>query len=429
MATATYGVQTGSAGDLSLKELGRKTTAGVKKSAQFMTEEWGWLNDLKDFEIAPSLREMTFEADVVEGTGAAFIPEGGKEARPSSPAPVTATITFLLLNKRWTISRTTQMMLGGKGARGYLENQFKFQGKKATEAIHRKLGINFYGFSTGTQAKISSGEGGTTPVLKDLYGVSGLGSTSHNRRCVDQYVVGTVASQNLDYLAATTGAAIRSISGVTAKARATNTLTISAAWTGAAADDLIVYANNVENTTLAAGTEDDLNLTGLLDGATSTSLHSISGSTYSKWNAGSDTTGGRFTGVKLHKARQVITNEGGGTADTVIWAQGVERDVLSQLQAGLRFSDAYAMEMDGSPKAKGLQFKTSRLVPDGYVFVMDSKNSVHRQMVVPQIDMPGMEDGDKIQDDSGFLYSADFLIGMPWTNRANFYYFSGLTQS
>lgn len=429
MTTATYTLETGSS---TLKELGRKAQAGVKKSAQFMTEEWGWLKELKSFEVALSQREITFEADVLEGTGASFIPEGGKEARPSTPTAQTATITFLLLNKRWTMSRTTQMILGRQATRAYLEDQFKYQGRKATEAIHRKIGTGFYGFSSGTVAKLDVISAAPTYTLKDLYGVSGLGSTSHNRRVVDQFVVGTTASQNLDYVAALnpTGPALRSIAGLTAKDRSANTVTASASFTSDEISDLVVFANNLENTTMAGGTEEDLNLTGLLDGATSTSLHGISSSSYEKWAVGySDTASGRFTGVKLHRARQGIRNNGGGEADTVIWAQGVERDVLAQLQAGLRFSDAYGMEMDGSPKAKGIQFKTSRLVPDGYVFVYDSRNSVHKLLLAPQIDMPDMAEGDKLQDDSGSVYSADFIVSMPWTCRGNLAYFSNQTQS
>jgi hypothetical protein len=194
---------------------------------------------------------------------------------------------------------------------------------------------------------------------------------------------------------------------------------------------LIVYANSLENTTMAGGSEEDLALTGLLDGITSTSLHSVSGSTYSKWNAAvNNTSGGRFTGVKLINAKDEIQNQGGGEANLVIWAQGVRRDVIDQLQAGLRFTDAYGMEMDGTPKAKGIQFKTSRRVPDGEVFILDTRNSMHKMLLTGDVNMPGSAgDGDKLQDDSGSVFSSDFIIALPWTNRANAARYGSCTQA
>lgn len=429
MATATYTLETGSS---TLKELGRKVQAGIYKAAQFGVEEWGWLKDLKKYEVALSQREITHELDILEGTGANFIAEGGKETRPSSPTAVTATVTFNLLNKRFTISRTTEMILGRQGTRAYLESQFKYQGRKAVEAVRKRLGDGFYGFSTAILAKISSVSTDDL-ILKDMHGVSGLGSTSHNRRAVDQFVAGS--GQNADYIAVLnpTGPALRTagIVKITAKTRSTNTITCGASGiTSPLANDYIVYANSLENTTLAGGTEYNLGMTGLLDGGTSTSVHSVSGSTYERWNAAvNNSSGGRFTGIKLINMRDEIQNQGGGTMDLVVWAQGVKRDVVSQLQAGLRFTDAYAMEMDGTPKAKGVEFVSSRRVPDGYVFGMDKSNSVTKLVLTPDVDMPGMEDGDKLQDDSGRVFSADFIIAMPWVNRANFALYSGLTQA
>lgn len=428
MATATYSPETGS---VTLKELGRKVQAGVYKAAQYGVEEASWIKQLEKYDAPISLREITHELDLIQATGAAFIPEGGKEARPSSPTAVTATVVPLLVNKRFTVSKTMSMILKRQGMRGLLESQFKWQGRKAVEALRAKQGETFYGFSTGTVALVSSVSTDDI-VLKDLYGVSGLGSTSHNRRVVDQFVADT--GNNADWIAVLnpTGPALRAggIVKITAKARATNTITCGASGiTSPTANDLIVYANNVENTTLAGGTERNLNPVGLLDGLTSTSVHGVSATTNPSWAAAlNDSAGGRFTGIKLMKGKDAIQNAGGGTARLVIWAQGVKNDVVAQLQAGLRFSDAYAMEMDGTPKSKGIEFKTSRRVPDGYVFMLDPENSVRRLMLTPDVETPGMEEGDKLQDDSGSVFSSDFLYALCWTARANAAVFSGLTQ-
>jgi hypothetical protein len=434
MATATYAVETGGS---SLAQLGRKIQAGVYRAAQFGVEEWQWLSDLEKYDAPISLREITHELDIIQATGASFIPEGGKEARPSSPSAVTATVTPVLLNKRFTVSRTIQLILQKQGTRGMLESQFKWQGRKAVESIRAKLGENFYGFSTGTVALVASVASAPTYDLKALYGIAGLGSVAsgHNRRVVDQFVADS-ATQNADYLAFLnpSGPALRDVPRkVTAKSRTAGTdggqITTDVAVASAAINDLVVYANNLENTTLAGGTERNLNLVGLLDGATSTSIHGVSGSTYPLWNAAlNDATGGRFTGIKLMKGKDAIQNFGGGKADLVIWAQGVKNDVVAQLQAGLRFSDAYGMELDGAPKSKGLEFATSRRTPDGYVFMLDRSNSVRRLMLTPDVSVPGAEEGEKLQDDSGTIFSADFLLALAWTNRSNLAVFSALSQ-
>jgi len=425
MAAATYSVTTSSS---NLKELWRKVQYGVVTAAQFGVEEWNWLQKLKNYDVDWSAREITMELDINDDYGSAMIPEGGYEARPSSPTAVTATVTWVLLNKRFTVSKTAQY-IAGKTPKAMLENQLKFQAKKAVQGIRRKVGDMFYGFSTGTLAKVSSVS--TDDVtLKDMYGLSGEGATGDYRRCEDLFRAG-------DYVAFLnpSGPALRTsgivlIDSITA---ASNTITGSAVSdvTSLTANDLVVMANNLENTTLAAGTERNLNLVGLLDGTQTASVHSVTSATYPKWDvAYSDTGGGRFTGVKLRTAKQRIANEGGGKMDTVIWSNGVENDVFAQLQAGLRFDDAYNMEMDGQPKSKGVKFMTSKRVPDGYVFCFDSKNSVCKMTLLPE---PGQgvsfDDGDKLQDLSGLVFSLDYPVAMVYKNRANLAYFSGVTES
>ena len=209
---------------------------------------------------------------------------------------------------------------------------------------------------------------------------------------------------------------------------ATPSITLASTPSGTAADDLIVLANSVENATLDGGTDYNNGLVGLLDISTSTSVHSVSGATYPNWNAGyADTTGGRFSGIKLRKAKQGVNNNGGGEIDTLIWSNGVENDMTAQLRAGLRFTDAFAMEMDGSPKAKGVKILTTRFVPEGYVFAYD-KSSLKKITLIPQPGTPAWEDGDKLQDQSGFVFPMDYPAAMITTNRGNFAYFSNLTE-
>lgn len=421
MAQLSYNVTTSGT---DLPSLWRKIQAGIVVAAQFGVEEWNDTKALENFETNWSAREITVELDILQAYGAASILEGGKEANPSSPATVTATITWIFINKRSTISKTAQYIQQQQGSRGQLESQLRFQSKKAVQAVRAKVGDMFYGFSTGTMCLVNSAAGAPTYTLKDMFGIVGLGSTSHNRRVTDCFQVGSrVAFLN------PAGPALRGMDKITGIDRTVPNITTNGAIAGAATGDLVVFADNVENTTLAGGTERNLNLIGLLDGMTSTSVHGVSGATQPKWTSYADTAGGRFTGIRLRKMKQAIENNGGGSMTDVWWANGVENDVLAQLQAGLRFSDAYSLEMDGAPKSKGVNFRTSRRVPDGYVFALDRKNSVRKMVLLPDPSAPGMDELYKMQDDSGSLLGIDYPVAMVHQNRANMAYASGLTQS
>lgn len=408
-----------------LSELWRKVQYGVVEAAQFGVEEWNLLQKLKNFDVDWSAREITMELDLYQGYGAASIPEGGKEARPSTPGAVTGTVTWILLNKRFTISKTAQY-IANKTPKAMLENQLKFQSKKALQSIRNKVGDMFYGFSTGVQchaASISTDD----VVVDNMFGVTGLGAIGDNRSCTDLFQPGDVV-QVLN----PSGPAIRTSPMVTIDSitRSTNTLTGTAFSdvTTVTDGDLIVFGNNLENTTLAGGGEYNRGLVGILDMMTTASVHGVSNATYTEWAvAGSDTGGGRFTGIKLRKMKQAINNQGGGKLTTVIWSNGVENDVVAQLQAGLRFDNAFSMEMDGAAKSKGVTFFTSRRVPDGYVFGFD-KNSICKMTLLPEPGTQAFDDGDKLQDDSGLVFSLDFPCAMVVKNRQNLYYASSVTE-
>lgn len=426
MAAATYAVETG------LTEIWRKMQAGVYQAAQFQVEEFQGLKDLTPFDVRWTRREITFEADINQAYGMAMIPEGGKEARPSNVSTSTATVTFVFGNKRFTISRTSQLIAQQQGQSGALEDQLGFCGQKALQAVRAKVGDMFWGISSGTLCLVSSVSSNDI-VLKDMHAVTGQGTTTHNRRCVDLFQAGPSATAG-DYIAVLnpSGPALRAngIQGITAITRSTNTITCAAAsMTSPTANDLVVMANNLENTTLASGTERNQNLIGFFDGFISASVHGISSSTVPKWAPYSDTTGGQFTGIKLRKMKQAINNNGGGDMTDVWWSNGVENNVVQQLQAGLRFDDAYGMEMDGKPVSKGITFHTSRRVPDGTVWAYDKKNSVRKFVLLPDPTKPGWDDAYKLQDDSGSLFGLDWPGAMAYTNRSNLAYASGCTQS
>ena len=419
MATATY---TPTTSDSNIVNLWRFVQIGVVEAFGFGVPEWNWLQKLKNFDVDWSTREISMELDLDDDINVASIPEGGKEARPASPTAAKAVLTWILLNKRFTISKTAKYISQQQGTRPMLVDQLKWQSKKAVQSIRRRIGDYFYGFSSGTLFHAATSAGASSAlVVDDLYGISGLGGTTANRRAVDLV-------RPSEYLGLDTAGTFDEIVQVSSIARSTNTITLASAAANIADGDLVTHAASVENTT-AAGTDVGRALVGVLDQMTTASVHGFSSATNDRWDAAlSNSDGGRFTGVKLRKLKQAINNNGGGTLDTVIWTQGVENDVFAQLQAGLRFSDSFGMEMDGSPKSKGVKFMTTKRVPDGYVFGWDSKRSIGKGTLLPEPGQQAFSDGKELIDDSGFIFSLDYPCFTATKSRANMGFYSGLTE-
>jgi hypothetical protein len=400
----------------------RKVQAPLQVAAQFMVDEWDMLDDLAEFDVNWSAREITVPLDLSDDVGIASIPEGGYEARPASPNPTDATLTWILLNGRWTISKTARWIDQINRA-AMLERQLLFQGQKKLQAMARRLAEYMYGFSTATMAKVVGDAAGVI-TLKDQYGIAGLGSTTAPFAVTNAFRVN-------DWVAVLnpSGPALRGISKITAVTPATPSITISPDIGTTAANDLIVFANSLENTTLAGGTDRDNGLTGFLDAVTSTSLHNVSGASFDKWNPGfTDTTGGRFTGPRLMKARQSCMNKGGGDGiDNILYDQGVERDVIAYLQAAVRFSDPYGMQLDGSPKAKGITFKSTRFVPEGFAFGF-LKSKLNKMVLLPKPGTPSWDDAKPLIDQSGFIFAIDYPCQLVWKNRGNTAYWQSLSR-
>lgn len=429
MAVSTYGVTTSNS---AVKEMWRKIQYGIVRAFQFGVEEWQWLQKLKQFDVDWSTREITVELDLNDEINVASIPEGGYEAIPSSQTMVTATITWILLNARLTQSKTAAYIEQQQGDKGQLERQLRVQSRKKVDGIRRKVGDMFYGFSTGVQALVTSAANEVVSI-EDMYSVNGLGqATSPDGVSASIRGVGDlfrVGERVADLLPSGTFSGITTITAISSTA---GTLTFSATLSSTAGD-LIVFANNLENASTAGGTEYNLNLVGLLDGITSTSVHSVSKSTYPRWDTAiNNSAGGRFTTVKYQTLRDSIWNKGGGEMDLLIMADGVYRDVVSQQAGGIRFADPFNLELDGQIKAKGVRIEHSRRCPDCYVFGLVTKGdapAVRKMTLLPEPSTLAQSDGYKLQDLSGNMFSIDYPVQMVWTNRAAAGLYSGLTQS
>jgi hypothetical protein len=411
----SYSITTGGT---TLNKVWRKSQGKLLTGYQTMTEEWGWVEGLKKFDINISAREITTPVDLNIPYGTAIIPEGGYEANPVTPNVEEITLTWSNYNQRWTTTLTSRY-LSRLGQDNKVIDQFKYQAIKAIESLSRRVGIDFYGFSTGivalntTDATQASG----TYTLADAYGDSSLDDTDF---LASLFVVG-------DRVALVRGGSL--VTNAIGTITAIGAGTISVTWNGsvdANNGDGVVFANSIENATID-GTDYNKAMVGLLDMATSASLHGL---THANWlPALEDTSGGRFSGVKLRQLKQAIKNKGGGTLNEIIWSNGVSNDVFA-LQAGaLRFNDPFAMELDGEAKARGVKFRTSRKVPPGCLFGFD-RSSVRRFSL---LEMPGVgdqkwADGDKLQDRNAYAFSIDLPQALVCTNRRNIGVFTGLTE-
>lgn len=420
MAAATYTPTTMATFD----EIWRKIQADVHQGFNFESEEWSWMDDLDNFKVAWSQREILVPMELNEGYGAGSLPDGGYEAMPSSPEVDEISLSWLHFNKRFTITKQAKWVQM-KSPNAMIEKQMKFQAGKSVETLARYFSDSYYGVSAGYRAMLSTDPGAAatshTLVMDNAFGYANIDGAAY---IANLFKVGDRVA--LIRAGALVDNAIGTITAVDATVP-----DIDVSWIGSAnpaENDYVVLANSQENATVA-GTDYDKGLVGLIDGLTSDTVHGLSATTATNWSAvTADSTGGRLTGTRIHKAGHEIRNKGGGKMDQMWLDQGVERDMIALQQAAVRHSSSFGMEMDGSIKSKGLTIKTSRRVPAGFA-IMGVKKSLKRMTLLPKPgkDIP-WEDGYKIPDKSAYVFGIDWPCAMVWLNRGNFKLHYGLTE-
>jgi hypothetical protein len=399
----------------------RSVQGPLSEMINFEVEEFDNLDTFDKEQSAWSLRSVTFPGDIIEGGNVATIPEGGSEGIPFSPNALDFTLTPVNYNVRFAASKLA-MFADKNGGDNQIKNELMFRGSHAIRALSRAVGDDFWGFSTGilalTDTDITASVAATiTITLKSAYGVSGITDVAYISRMFkpSEWVAildsGTRRTTARVVSIATTGVMVLD-SFDTALTTTTNGLQI-------------VRANAVEQTQ----TSYNRGLVGMLDGLTTASVQGQTSATYPNWSvAYSDTAAGRFTGTKMHIAKDEINNYGVGAADTCWIAQGVYRDLVSQMQSSYRASDPLSLQIDGAAKSKGIQFVSTRRTPPGYV-VVGRKKSLQRWQLNPK---PGKsfswKDGKEKIDESVLLFSADFPLQLAWKSRKSFAYFSGQTS-
>ena len=322
-------------------------------------------------------------------------------------------------------------MLGAsQGEKAYIFDQMKFQARVIKEAMKENFAFQTYGYSTGyvcqtsTDATQSSG----TYTLINAYGETDLDNTTF---------VAQPFQVNSWVALIRAGALVANAIGIVT---AVGTGTIDVTWNGSVnsdANDYIVFANSLENTTIA-GTDYNKASIGFLDVVNTASVHGLSSATEPLWNASlADTSGGRFGFVKLRRGQNAIKNKGGGEADKFLVAQAVEADITDMLQSAVRYNNTMALQLDGATQIKGLEFQSTRHTPNSRAWLYDSDSL---KLWEPAGQMPD-ESGvlpdsnnslvitDKLQDISGKSVGVDYIFGRVFENRGNFAYFSGLTEA
>jgi hypothetical protein len=402
----------------------RKMQGGLLKGFQSMSEEWELFDDLPDYRTPVSAREMTIPIDIYGSGRSAMIPEGGLEANPTTPGLEEITFTWANLNARWMTTLTAKY-LDSKSQGAQIIRQLRLQAMKKLEEVSNTVAWQFYGFSTGVacQTTTVATQASGTYVLANANGISGLGNAAY---------LASMFAPNLDRVALVRAGVLvaNAIGVVTATDPVNGTAAIT--WNGSvtsASGDNIVFANSVENTTLA-GTDWQQSPVGLFDATLSTSVHGLSGATVPNWNpALTSTTAGRFSGLKIRKARQAMQNLGPAKGEILITSQGVWNDWIENERALVRYDGPQDMDVDGSIKTKNLKQFTSRKVPPGCAWIV-AKGAVSKLTLLPKPDAgtPPWSDGDKMENRNALQFSVDFPYAYVWQNRRGIAFYQNQTE-
>ncbi len=414
-----------------LADLSKKTNTDVMVGIKVNCEEYDQFDDVPDEDIVWSGNEMRLILDLSHEVGTAMIPDFGYEGVLGSVTPNTGTLTPVQMNKRYAFS-TLAKQYDKAGRAGFVKRQLAQQANKAIQAIAETIGLQTYGFSTGTVFKVqttgSSGTTHTSVAIKDAFGSTLIagGTTAQ-----DEYQTGLLRpGEGIAFIRSGSITEFATIDASPGAAGTAGTIdfTSNASFTPTA-DDIIVKANAVTGATLS---ETDQNRwpVGLLDALTSSSVHGLATSTNAEWAAGhAGTAGGRMDWARHEKMANNLKNLGGAKLNRVVYSQGVRRDIIAG-EAGAKRYESGQFDWNNDFDKKGVKFFTSRLVPPGFYIGMN--NEAYRKKAMS--DKPAMNGGpdifslDKIEGRGGFAASFDFVYLRAVNSRRAMGYESGLTE-
>lgn len=416
-----------------LQQLFKKTQTGMLTALQDQTPELKWLRKTPLASLIPSGLEMRLILNVLFQSTGQMIPDGGYEATTSVAAPQDGTVTFVQYNNRFALTGLGRLF-DRYAKSGEVMAMNYYAAKKVLEGMGRKMGMQHYGYSTGTVALVDTTATVTTtdvllrkPFGSSLVAATNAGATTNELTYMAQLfrgldVVGPIHSSDV----VTNGQG--TVNSVSNSGGSINVTTAggSSTWT---ANDPIVFFNSVTDTT-KAGTELNLWPNGLLDVTQSSSLHGLATSTAPNWASYTDSSGGRFGFIKLRKGQQYINNYGGTEPDTLIVSNGVLNDMTDAERAARIYPGTSMFDLDGNIKAKGIEIRTSLLAPPGLAFLYDSE--VYTKLELG--DLPSEDGGpdlfeiDKLPNQNVWAASLNYAYLRACTNRAAVSCYSGLTE-
>jgi hypothetical protein len=412
-----------------LADLYKKTNTDLMVGLKRKTEEYDWHDELPDLRLIPSQNEMRLVVDVTyQPDTAAMIPEFGFEAVLTTQAPSHGTVTFVQMNARYAYS-TLYQALDKRGRAGMIERQTAFQTVKAIENFSRKIGLQTYGFSTGTKALIAAtGSAGATQngiQLKNAYGSSLVPGSA----TADKTYLSFIFRTGDPVAIIRTGAIIEFGTVSASPSVGSGVGFIDVVFNSSitpTANDILIAAPAVTDATLT-GTDQNRWPVGLLDITTSASLHGL---TAANWVAGyADTTGGRASFARVEALTNGLWNNGGVKLNRIVWSQGVRRDVISGERGSLVY-DSAKFNLDGDVGRAGVKDMTSVLVPTGMLFGWNSE-CIQKKVMSDKPDYgagPQVFSIDKVQDRGGYAAAYDFVWLKACVNRAGTGYLSSLQE-
>lgn len=409
----------------------RKIQGKLGEGANFMVEEFDMLTEFSDVEFPWSQREVAYTTDVNEAPRAATIPDGGFRSRPV--AVNTEELTASMSSWSQTFVASTLAKYADEGNENQIVKELVHKSKKALQSIERTVGQQFYGTSVGTIALTDTDLGGTTDtiVLKDAFGVPDIDNAAYLSELF----------RKGDRIAFIDGSAIAdsnaAFSEITANPKLTPgsiDVTHNSSLNAVSNNNLKIVGaaslGNGSSTDPLNDTDYNKALTGLFDVLQSASVGGLAQSSVPEWDVSyEDTAGGHLSTARIHKALDTITNASGKTPDICLMSQGVNRAIIEVERAAYHAASPMGIELDGSFKRRGIEFKTTRRVPPGYAFFW-KKNQWQKLMLTPKpTNKLSWADGIDLIDKEGMLFPIFMAGSLICRQRNVFGYFSGLTEA
>lgn len=404
----------------SLSDLYKKTNTAVMTAIKVETEEFNWFEDFPVEEIIPSANEMRLVLDVDYEVNAGMIPEAGYEAIPTSVTPEHGTFTAVQMNARFSYSILYDEGWNKAGKAGQIKNQLIYQAGKKAQAMAEKVGLQTYGFSTGTMCQVATtGASSATQTNIELKNAFGSSTFIPGTTTAQKTYISGLFRPGMGVALIRSGAIVEfgTYNSTGSSGVGYANITFNSAITPTA-DDIVIQANVVTDATLS-GTDQNRWPVGFFDAINSSSVHGLATSSAANWASYQDTAGGRWSYARQEKMINTLWNNGGVKMNRCIWSQGVRRDVIAGERAALRYESSQ-FDFNGELSTTGVRYYTSRLAPTGCVLGWNS--DVYRKRVLSDTPSytggPSMFSLDKVQDKSAIQASINFIYFRAVNNRA-----------